>query len=1434
MKNARDTIRLPVVGDIVMIMHAKTTLRQPGDMKPGDHACFLYSLDEERRKVLTDYLKTGLELGAQVILATEKNLISEAKEDLRQTGVDVEASLSTRSLILLDASRYYHAEAEDQLTDKITMAAEAARNTGFTALRIAGVCHTPAAIAPDAFFRYEQSLNALLSTQNLTILCLFDRRQAEPELLLQILSAHPLAVVDGEVIDNLYYLPSSTSGGQYSPDARLNNCLFRLSEMRKIRENIRETELRTRTILDSVSEMLIFYDLEKRVVWTNRAALKALGGNESELAGRYCHQIWHDLDNPCEECLQAASFLNHSCSEDEKTTRDGRLWLIRSYPVHDAAGVFCGVVQVGRDLTETRLTEEALRTSEKKHRSVVENATEGILVIQDGIVRYANPRALAFSGYSLEELTSKPWHEFIPEDDRAMAIEHYPDMGQGDRKPCSIDHRVVMRDGSVRWIEAKEVLVDWEGRPAALVLTNDITVRKLAEAELEKIVAKRTRALQEANRKLQKEIEERRSAEDSLKRSESMLEALDSAATGFLRASCLSEAGIQTVLAELGQTTGVSRIFVYAHEPGIVDSQVVSLRYQWQLPGTGFLPPSLDSRNLPWFSKIWGKWRDMLSDGRLVSGHFKDFPDEEQKFLAPWRIKSLVIAPIFVGGKWWGFIGFSESRKERTWSQVELDVLRAAATTMATLIARTRVEEALRESEERYRRLVDYTPLGLVILVEGRIVFLNSKALDISGFERKEDLLGRLAVDSLADKERVKAAERLSQLQKTQTELPPTEYCFVRPDGQEVTLEVSTMPIVYAGSPAVLSIGRDITIRRRTEKALKTSEEHLRSLMENAQEFVVYRLQYDETTPTKSKVVFVSPSVKNICGVSDALRHEAWFEHIHQDDAQRVWQAHLKGQETDKFNEEFRCFNPRLGEWRWLHCIATAIRDAEGRPAFANGIIMDITDRKRAEEALRESEARYRQILNHAPAGIFEVDFESRLFVSVNEVMSQYTGYRRQELFRMKPEDILTDEGRQAFSDKMKRLLSGEQTFETVECELTTKTGSLIWVSMIIRFIYEGERPTGAAVVVHDVTERKRAEEALRESEKKHRELIEGLNEALIRVSLPSGRLEFVGPAAEMVFGYNHIEMMESPAFFLKMIHPDYLEYLNKIWTEMLNGKVPPVYEYKVMDPEGRERWILQSNKGIYNEKGHIVALEAICRNVTDRKRAEEELLFYQQRLRRMGSELLLTEERERRKMAMDLHDDIGQTLAISNMKLKALRQTMSGSDLALAVDEVCQLVEQMISQTRSLTLQLSPPILHELGLEAALEWLTEQIQEKHGIEVFFEDDGSPRYLDGDVRVLLFRLVRELLMNVIKHARASWAKVFIRTEKRRLLVGVEDDGVGFAQPGGGFSKSSSLRGFGLFSIRERLDPVGGHLEIESKPGSGTRATLVVPLFGPGE
>ena len=223
-------------------------------------------------------------------------------------------------------------------------------------------------------------------------------------------------------------------------------------------------------------------------------------------------------------------------------------------------------------------------------------------------------------------------------------------------------------------------------------------------------------------------------------------------------------------------------------------------------------------------------------------------------------------------------------------------------------------------------------------------------------------------------------------------------------------------------------------------------------------------------------------------------------------------------------------------------------------------------------------------------------------------------------------------------------------------------------------------------------------------------------------------------------------------------------------------------------------------------------------------QKANTSLESEKERLRQLASEITLVEERQRRQIATSIHDDLGQMLAIVKLHLSGIKSTAS-AETASQLPKVFEYLDQAIQYTRSLTFQLSPPVLYKFGLEAALEWLCDNMKEQHKIETSFKDDGAEKPMPEDTQVVLFQAVRELLFNIVKHAKASKAGVSVSRQDGCIVVKVEDNGVGMKEQ----APDSMPKGFGLFNILERVEYIGGKFEITSASPHGCVITITVPL-----
>jgi PAS domain S-box-containing protein len=359
-----------------------------------------------------------------------------------------------------------------------------------------------------------------------------------------------------------------------------------------------------------------------------------------------------------------------------------------------------------------------------------------------------------------------------------------------------------------------------------------------------------------------------------------------------------------------------------------------------------------------------------------------------------------------------------------------------------------------------------------------------------------------------------------------------------------------------------------------------------------------------------------------------------------------------------------------------------------------------------------------------------------------------------------------------------------------------------------------------------EAARRRDVEEGLREAETRSRETLE--NVQLISVMVDTeGNVTFCNDFFLNLVGWRREEVMGTN-WFDRFIPQDQGAVKRLFASFCSDGRFPIHLQNDIMTRDGERRYISWNNTVLRDRRGHVIGIMGIGEDITERINAENALSSYQEQLENLAAELSLAEERERRRLAADLHDRIGQSLAFANIKTHSLRGFVTEGGVGHLAD-LSGLMEQVIQDVRTLIFQISPPLLYEVGLEAALEWLAESIQQEHGFPVAFADDDEPKPLADEMKVTLFQVAREVLINAAKHARASTVRLGVQRNGECILLRIEDDGVGF-DTSSVAAKSPAHSGFGFFTIRQRMEFLGGQVDIDSLPGRGTTVTVTAPLM----
>lgn len=708
---------------------------------------------------------------------------------------------------------------------------------------------------------------------------------------------------------------------------------------------------------------------------------------------------------------------------------------------------------------------------------------------------------------------------------------------------------------------------------------------------------------------------------------------------------------------------------------------------------------------------------------------------------------------------------------------------------------RKKAEVALRESEDRYRDLFEAAnDIVLAVGANGQIIDINRQAEELTGFTKQELLQKNVLQDLIVQEDKGKIQQVIQNLMKGLGQI--YEVRWRTKDGRILHFEGSSSARLTKEGKFVCTrcILRDISERRRMEEALRKSEEHYRMMAESINDGLG---QLDED----GRYVYVNKRYAEILGCSTNKMVGRHWSEFFDEEARKIIERQLTERRKGKA-EAYEVENTTKDDLRvWLRISPQPIFDADGRFRGSISILADITDRKKAEEQI-EKLARFPA---ENPNPVLRVSGYGTVIYG-NKNSSPLL-----KVWQCRAGESLPDEWYEVVLDA---LSSGQSQQTEVKCD--GRVFSLTFA------------PVTDANYVNvyglDITERKQAEGTLRI----HGEIMTNMSEGVYLIRASDGVIVYTNPKFEEMFGYRpgeligkHVSVINAPT---EKTPKEIAEEIIKV----LNEKGSWRGEICNIKKDGTLFWCYAS-VSIFDHPEHGKIWVTMHTDITERRQAEKKLLEDQEQLRSMASELSLVEERERRHIAEGLHDEISQPLVFLSIKLDLLKKSAKERSFVDSFSEMQTTIGKLISSARSLTFDLSSPVLHELGLEAGIEdWLHTNIQAKHGIATTFEDDGQIKPLDDDMGGFLFKAVKELLVNVVKHAKASSVKVSIVRDEDKIKICVEDNGVGF-NPAEKKGRLFDPSGYGLFSIHERLDYLRGSFDIESKLGHGTRVTLVAPL-----
>jgi PAS domain S-box-containing protein len=463
-------------------------------------------------------------------------------------------------------------------------------------------------------------------------------------------------------------------------------------------------------------------------------------------------------------------------------------------------------------------------------------------------------------------------------------------------------------------------------------------------------------------------------------------------------------------------------------------------------------------------------------------------------------------------------------------------------------------------------------------------------------------------------------------------------------------------------------------------------------------------------------------------------------------------------------------------------------------------------------------------LIDAIPIPIFYKDMQGR-YLGCNAEFERYIGSTKDRIIGKSVGDVAPGALKNKYYEIDDALISkiGRQIDEDSVVYANGTRHDVIFNRSI--FYDENGMPGGLVGVILDITERKEMESSLHESRRRQRAILDNIPD-LAWLKDTESRYIAVNRSYSLACGMPP-EMLIGKTDF--DIWPK--DLAEKYWSddrEVMQAGQRKVIEETMISKDGELLWGETIKTPIYAENGKIAGTAGIARDITLRKQTEIKLRALQDDLRSLALQLTLAEEKERRRIAIELHDHVGQNLAYCKIILSGLEKDNPSPLVSKPINELMNLVTETIQFTRSVTFELSPPVLHDLGLEQSIEWLGEQVLARKDIHFRLDNDGLIEPISQELKILLFQILRELLANVAKHSQAKETLVFVRKTGNSIMISVQDDGIGFDVSTLTDGKQGPT-GYGLFSIRERLKLIDGYFDIKSTPGSGTVVNIMAPI-----
>jgi PAS domain S-box-containing protein len=1165
-----------------------------------------------------------------------------------------------------------------------------------------------------------------------------------------------------------------------------------ITERKRAEEALRRTEAQYRAVVESQTELICRYKADGTFTFINEAYCRYFGKKPEELIGHHFMPLPPGDRENVRKKLASISPDNPTITYEQRVIPSpGEVrwqeWTDRG--IFDDKLRLVEYQSVGRDITERKRAEDALKASEENFEAVARNAFDGIVITAgEGAHVYANERATEITGYSAAELVKTTMKDLVHPDEFEKISERYRRRLEGRAAPSPYETVIIRKDGRSVPIELAATRTIWQRNPADVVFIRDITERKRVE--------------------------------DALRRRAEELAALQATVLDIT-----AQRDLQMLLQMIVERA-TKMLHGYSGGMYLCDPEKKELRL-----AVSHKPPRDYTGTVLKYGE--GAAGVVVETGKpLIIDDYRTWPSRAPAYDAQ-LFTGVLTVPMLWHSRVTGAIYVLGDVEARPFTEADQELLSLFANHAAVAVENARLMEQerqhtteleklifertgkLAESEKRFRELANLLPQIVFEVDEnGNVQYMNRAGFAATGLSEEEFSRGLSAFRFLVPAERERATRGVQRVISGEM-IGEREFTVLRKDGTSFPALVYTAPITREGKTVGLrGIAVDITERKRAEEEVRAARERLDYVV-TSNPAVVFtskpradRSDYDATYMSNSVVSMLGFKPEELIG-----HPEFWDSRVHPDDLR-----HYLAEVPHLWKDGQRAFEYRFlhkdGTYRWIREETKVVCDADGKPIEVIGYWADITERRKMESTLRDSEERYERLLESMSEHIAVFDSEWR-YVLANDALVRSVRIPKEQLLGKKLTEVFPGIEKSAFFEAGERVMKSRKP-ASVRSEHAFEDGRTGWFESHIYPV-----PEGIMYVASDITEREWAEEKVRAASLYARNLVEAGLDPLVTIS-PDGKITDVNKAAEVVTGVSHDELIGSD-------FSDYFtdpEKARRGYEEAFAKGFVKDYALTIRDKSGKVTDVLYNATVYRDETGEVQGVFAAARDITQQKRLEAELAK-SQRFAAIGETAAM--------VGHDLRNPL-QGIATSTYNLK----THLGKRIDGETREALEIIEQGI--------QSSDKIISDL-LEYSRETHLDLIETN--VKSITEDALARAKIPKGVRVvdstkkqpliaLDLEKMRRVFLNLTLNALDAMPKggTLTITSTRsgdNVHITFKDTGEGMTTETLArlwsplFTTKAKGMGFGLPIAKRLVEAHGGSISVETKLGKGSTFTVTLPI-----